>query len=240
MTKTIIPKTWAYGVTTVPQRRVSLLPRTLDSLRKAGFDCPRIFVDGCDDRSLYSQFNKEITLRYPSVRAYGNWFLALLELYLRNPAADRFAIFQDDFVTYRNLRTYLDSCSYPGELNTKPKGYWNLYTFPENQALSQGRSGWYSSDQMGKGGLALIFNREAVTVLLQQQHMIFRVQDPNRGWKSLDGGVVTAMKNEGWTEYVHNPSLVQHTGLTSTIGRAKHALAPSFRGEEFNAEEMIS
>ena len=235
----IVPKTWAYGVTTVPQRRVTLLPRTLASLRAAGFDCPRLFVDGCDDPSSYSHFGLELTMRYPSLRAYGNWLMALLELYLRSPNADRFAVFQDDFVTYRNLRAYLDWCPYPGELNDRPKGYWNLYTFPENQRLSDGKIGWFFSNQLGKGGVALVFNREATVILLEHQHMITRAQDVNRGWKALDGGVVDSMRKSGWKEYVHDPSLVQHTGMESTISRSRHALAPSFRGEEFNAEEMI-
>lgn len=236
---TIILKTWAYGVTTVPQRRATLLTRTLESLKAAGFDRPRLFVDGEADPGSYSRFGLEVTTRYPTIRAFGNWFLSLLELYLRNPTADRFAVFQDDLVTYRNLRRYLDWCPYPGELDTQPKGYLNLYTFPHNQALSQGKKGWYFSDQMGKGAVALVFNREATRLLLASQYMVDRPQDPNRGWRAVDGGIVEAMKLVNWKEYVHNPSLVQHTGAVSTFNKTQHAPAPSFRGEDFNAEELI-
>ena len=38
------PLRWVYGVTTVPERRADLLPRTLVSLDRAGFPSPRIFV----------------------------------------------------------------------------------------------------------------------------------------------------------------------------------------------------
>ena len=40
---------WAYGITTVPSRRENLFERTLQSLAVAGFDNPRLFVDGVDD-----------------------------------------------------------------------------------------------------------------------------------------------------------------------------------------------
>lgn len=235
----IAPKTWAYGVTTVPARKVHYLPRTLESLKTAGFECPRLFIDGCHDPKEYDRFGLEVTVRYPTIRPYGNWVLALAELYLRSPAADRFAIFQDDFVTYRNLRTYLDEREYPGERDTRPKGYYNLYTFPHNQTLCKDQVGWSLSDQMGKGAVALVFNREAVRLLLGSQHIIDRAQDPNRGWKAIDGGVVTAMKEIGWKEYIHHPSLVQHIGDVSSIGNGRHAKAGNFWGEEFNAEELL-
>jgi len=142
-------------------------------------------------------------------------------------------MFQDDFVTYRNLRAYLDSCSYPA------KGYWNLYTFPHNQGRCKGKPGWFLSDQLGKGAVAIVFNNEAARLLLGHQRMIDRILNPDRGWQFIDGGIVEAMKQAGWSEYVHNPSLVQHTGDVSTMNKKRHAKAISFRGEDFNAEEMI-
>ena len=224
---------WSYGVTTVMARKATLLPRTLASLNRAGFPCPRLFVDGCKDPAEYASSGFEVTARYPSLRTSGNWMLALAELYLRDPTADRFAIFQDDFVTYRNLRAYLDSCSYP------TKGYWNLYTFPHNQGRCKGKQGWFLSDQLGKGAVAIVFNNEAARLLLGHQRMIDRILNPDRGWQFIDAGIVEAMKQAGWSEYVHNPSLVQHTGDVSSMGKKRHAKAISFRGENFNAEEMI-
>lgn len=224
---------WAAGLITVPARKTTHLPRTLESLSKAGFPCVRLFVDGCKDPAEYAQFGLEVTTRYPSMRTAGNWMLALAELYLRDPHAERFAMFQDDFVTYRNLRAYLDRCPYPG------KGYWNLYTFPENQALAKGRRGWYPSNQRGAGAVAIVFNNEATRLLLGHQRMFDRAMNPERGWRFIDGGIVEAMKEAGWREYVHNPSLVQHTGRASTIVRKRFIPAVSFRGEEFNAEELI-
>src|SRR5688500_19007244 len=98
---------WAYGVTTVLARRHDLLPRTLASLRAAGLDQPRLFVDGCThleaDR-LERETKLPVTARYPFVRTACSWILAMYELYLRDRGADRFAMFQDDVIVCKDLR----------------------------------------------------------------------------------------------------------------------------------------
>lgn len=227
-----VPMTWAYGITTVPSRLNDLFPRTLASLATAGFDSPRIFIDGAKDASDYDRFGLETTVRHPAIRTVGNWLLSMGELYIRNPTADRFAIFQDDFVTYKNLRAYLERSTMPEQ------GYLNLYTFPSNQQLAKGE-GWYASNQFGRGAVALVFNRLGVQTLLSHTHMIQKVTDPQRGHKSVDGAIITAMQAAGWKEYVHNPSLVQHTGDVSSMRNTPHPKATSFRGEEFNALELL-
>jgi len=229
---------WSYGVTTTPQRTNDLLPQTLQSLKLAGFDRPHLFVDGSDDSSKFAKYKLDTTLHFPNVRTYGHWVLSLWELYVLDPTADRYAIFQDDFVTYRNLRKYLEHCGYPSN------GYWNLYTFPSNQLLASNRDGtevkgWYESNQMGRGAVALIFSRTAVVALLASPHMVTKPQDCTRGWRSVDGAVVTAFKQIGWKEYVHNPSLTQHLGQVSSMGNIQHPQATSFLGESFDAMELL-
>jgi len=237
---------WAYGVTTVPERRGELLPRTLASLKSAGFDSPRLFVDGDKDvMSWEREFGLEVTTRHPVIRPFGNWVLALAEIYIREPNAERYAIFQDDLVTYRNLRAYLDRCSFP------ETGYWNLYTMPSNQGLADGE-GWYLSYQHGRGAVGLVFSREGVqTLLSQRENIIDRPVHPTRGWRAIDGGVVDAYKKIGWKEYVHNPTLLQHTGIITSMDKRKNQVehdpnfhrqrvaedwqAISFRGEDFDA-----
>lgn len=227
---------WTYGVTTVPGRRRDLLPRTLASLRAAGFDHPRLFVDGdLDAISWQQEFGLEVTARWPRIRGYGNWILALGELFLRDIRAQRYALFQDDIVAVRNLRSYLERApSWPA------KGYGNLCTYPVNQELAQGRKGWYPSNQLGKGAQALVFDRDAVIALLTHQHMITRALDAHRGWKSIDGGVVTAMKKAGYREYVHAPSLVYHTGTISMLGNKPQPETAGFPGEAFDALDLLS
>lgn len=247
------PLKWQYGVTTVPSRRGDLLPRTLASLKAGGFPTPHLFVDGSKTVSDWEKdFGLPVTARWPQKRTYANWLLSLWELYFMNPHADRYAMFQDDFVTYQNLRMYLESVPYPGN----GKGYCNLYTFPSNQQLCprafvQGRGnvgdqlqGWYQSNQMGLGAVALVFSNEAVVTLLSHPHMVKRVKDKDRGWRITDGGIVEAMSYQsGWKEYVHNPSLVQHTGdvtsLQNGLIHSPHPKAKSFRGEDFDAMTLL-
>lgn len=207
---------WTYAVTTVPGRRADLLPRTLSSLKAAGFDAPRLFVDGDKDVASWErEFGLEVTVRYPRLQVAGNWLLTLHELLWRDPTADRYAIFQDDFVTVRNLRPFLDRCKFPAQ------GYWNLYTDPRNQRVCpEGHAGWYESNQLGRGAVALVFSRDGVTTLLSQKnHIVERPLHLTRGWRSIDGGISDAMRNIGWKEWVHNPSLVQHTGRVCSFDK---------------------
>lgn len=228
--------TWAYGITTVPSRRDTLFPRTFNSLKLAGFDRPHIFIDGRMEAADYRDYSDRITCRHPNARTAGNWVLSMYELYIREPSAERFAIFQDDFVTSLNLKSYLDRCKYPD------KGYWNLYTFPSNQKLCpEGNTyrGWYPSDQYGKGAVALVLSREALCTLLSQRQLIERFQNKKRGHQAIDGGIVDTFNKIGWKEYVHNPSLVQHTGLVSSMGNRRHPLANSFMGEDYDLNQLL-
>jgi hypothetical protein len=234
---------WAYGVTTVPRRRDTLLPRTLRSLANAGFDKPRLFVDGGDEATSVSyqeEFGCSVSTRNPQVRAYGNWILGLWELYLREPDADRYAMFQDDLEATRNLRAYLDKVELP------ECGYWNLYTFPpvipgiQAPPPADGRVGFFPSNQYGRGAVALVFPRKAILELLASKETVERPQDPQRGHRNIDGAVINTLKPRGFTEYVHHPSLVQHTGIATTIqGGRPHPQANPWLGVEYDATEFL-
>lgn len=237
---------WAYGVTTfrptptqeragVPYRRGTTLPRTLASLAGAGFPSPTLFVDGDHDwRGWTDEFKLDIVCRYPVIRAFGNWILALAELMVRKPYVDYYAIFQDDVIFSKNLKSYVEA-GYPVD------GYLNLYTFPKNQAMSNGHLGWYRSNQKGLGALALVFNRTAAVTLLSQPSTVKKpvTADPQRRHKFIDGGIVTAMREAGFWEYVHNPSLCQHIGTDSTLANPDHPRATSFRGEQYDATVLL-
>lgn len=231
------PLVWAYGVTTVPVRiEDGLLRRTLASLALAEFDEPRLFVDGEGDIPGDLLYRYQVTQRKSCVKTFANWVLTAWELYLRNPLADRYAIFQDDFVTYLNLRQYLEKCEYPHE------GYWNLYTAFTNEAVVAGKErGWHLSDQLGKGAVALVFDSRNLRTLLTSDYIVNRPMSANtaRTYKSVDGAIVCAMLKKGCKEFVHYPSLVQHTGTVSSMQNKPQPLAQTFMGEEFNAMELL-
>lgn len=238
---------WACGVTTVPIRRDDLLKDTLVSLEAAGFDKPRLFIDAAAPgvaMAYCRDFELEVTSHWPAIRVYGNWVLALAELYIRNPTADRYAVFQDDIVCSRNLRQYLDAVSYPD------KGYLNLYTSRSNFDIMPremaAKGGFYLSNQYGRGALALVFDRRAVKALLTHpeaaRHMVERPEDPGRGDRAVDGGVVTALAKVGIKEYVHNPSLVQHMGLQTTVPGRRYNYGSDgagFRGADYDCMRLL-
>lgn len=226
--------TWSYGVTTVPSRVNDLLPRTLNSLAAAGFDNPHLFVDDATDAVPYERFNLACTFHWANLKTYGNWITSLWELYIADPHADRYAIFQDDLIAYRNLREYLDASPYPGS------GYLNLYTYPNNHNLVKNKpTGWHLSNQLGKGAVALVFNNQAVTDLLSDGYLLRRIQNSERGHRFVDGAIVEAFRKMGQKEFVHHPSLVQHTGVKSSMGNNAHSESPSWAGEVFDARELM-
>jgi hypothetical protein len=218
---------WACGVTSCVKRKDNLLQQTLAAIKGAGFPDPVVSIDGEDHN--------------PPLYTVGNWFVTFAELWFRNPNADRFAMFQDDFVTYRNLRDYLEAIPYPH------LGYCNLYTFPDNQKLcdTQGgrRVGWHESNQLGFGAVALVFSNEAARKLLSAESMWAKPQrTDDRARTALDGGIVTAYQKIGWKEYVHNPTLVQHVGVETAITGIGHSPQPQamgFRGEGFDALSLL-
>lgn len=214
---------WTYGITTVPFRREDTLPRTIKSFKAAGFDKPRLFVDGAKDvESWEDEFNLDVSCRYPALKTAGNWVLSLHELYLRSPNADRFMIIQDDVICIPNLKQYLEKLHYPAQ------GYCNLYTYDSNLPfVGNNDGGWIKPLRQGKGALCLLFSQEAVRALLGSQHLIERIKPTG-----IDGGIVTAMDKAGFAEYVHNPSLVQHIGIISSIGHASRVPCSTFPGED--------
>ncbi len=222
---------WTYGVTTVPERRYNYLPKTLSSLKEAGFNKPVVFVDG--STGDFESLGLEIVRRSRKLKAYGNWLLTLMELWIRNPHAHRFAIFQDDFLTYKNLKDYLDACPLPDN------GYWNLLTFPENEEYCPaGEQGWQLSNQRGRGAVALVFNNLTVFKLLTNEQIIAKPKAKTNPHRSIDGAVIDALTKLKIFEYVHHPTLVHHIGDSSSIGNQQHKKPETFLGVEFDALEL--
>lgn len=245
---------WAYAVTTVEQRKSTLLPRTLESLCRAGFDRPRLFVDNCRDLIGYqSGFGLPVSVRAiddgmpHALRCAGNWHLSFLELFIRDPNADRYAMFQDDFVACLGLREYLERSLYPAG------SYLNLFTHAPPRQVEpkdpKNFKGWYPAKRRatdggptGQGAVALVFDQNAAIKLLSSRMFTMRHQCPLRGHHSIDGGITEALDADGVKEWVHWPSLTQHLGDESTRPERKgrpYPPAPSFPGEEWDARTLL-
>lgn len=250
---------WSAGVMTVPSRRFTYLPRTLESLRAGGFDHLKLFVDGCNDpKGWEAEFNLVSHCRPKALGVVGAWLAALHELYLADPRADRFALFQDDFTCVKNLRQYLEQSPYPS------RGYLNLYTFTtgNEMAIKDKPVGWHEAGlvnppdrnpnlyQTGRGAVALVFDREAIMAALASPHLVHKPSAPDSaGRTKIDGALVTAMNVAGFREYVHNPSLVQHQGHESSRPEAQdpnsgayrygHMRAQTYKGDDFDALQLL-
>ncbi len=240
------PIKWAYGVTTVIQRFDTLLPKTMASLKEAGFPTPHLFVDGAMLGQHQMWENRWpgciATVRVPpSLGVVGNFILGLYEMVIREPETDYYLMVQDDVVLYKNLRPYLEQLRYPH------KGFVSLYSFPDNEALvplvnGKPTIGYHPGNQRGRGAVALLFSREAAMLFLASGNTVRKPVAANNPRENLDGCIVTSFNIEKWSEYVHWPSLVGHTGgAESVMGHTDQSwkVSQSFRGESFDALSLL-
>lgn len=226
---------WAVGITTVPERRCVLLPRTLESLRRGGFSDIRLFIDGdCRDED-YAHFDMPKTFRRPRIRAWGNWWLGFNELYIRNPHADRYFMAQDDILCVKNLRQYLEASKYP------PGAYCNLITYKGNE---ENRRGWYRAPSRGGwrglGAQGLVFDQHAAMTLISKELTDFAYKPKHpKGHQAVDGAIVSKLETFGVLEHVHGPGLVTHIGDESMMGHPRQPISDNFPGEEFDALQFL-
>lgn len=212
---------WANAITTTPARLKLLFPLTRKSLSAAGFTDLHVHIDGVpsygDLREIREHYGiHERTTINPNVGAIGNWLLTLWWLWLTIPDADVYAIFQDDLLMSKGVRAYVEE-----SLAILPEqAYLNLYTASANYHLlgtdakpKKGYQGWYESDQVGRGALALVFPRSAVPAIL-----LWREWIGVNTRTCIDGVVANALRYAHFREYVHSPSLVQHVGVESLLG----------------------
>lgn len=224
---------WAYGITTVAARHSGLLPKTVASLAKAGFDKPILFIDGMDPAwQAPSDSLQGLVFREPAVGHIANWVTSLCHLYSVFPKADRYALFEDDLLATSNLREYLDNCQYPKD------GYWNLITHPENLVLTGNNEGWHRSNQMGRGAVGLVFSRDVAGKLIR--HMGFTERTKYAPLPAADGMVIDSLKPQDHYEYIHYPTLLQHIGGgASTMGHP-YGEMPGWRGEDYDPRTILT
>ena len=196
---------FAVAVTTVRERILYPLPQTLKSLRAAGFDNIHEVIDSKKPMGIV-----------------GTWVKTLWALWVLNPRATHYIIFQDDILAMKNLREYLAKSEYP------ENGYCNLCTYPENTTPKLSTPGWHRATKRGKGAQALMFDPKAVKALLTSGRLVSKPHDARNADRSLDGMIVEAMEQAGYKEYVHSPSLVDHVGQSSTIGHEPTLHMPTF------------
>jgi hypothetical protein len=208
---------WAVGMTTAP-RRVPTLQRSLSSLCAAGWDTFRLFAEPTTEVSVEFQ-SVPITQHDCVLGAFPNWYLALTELYLRNPLAEAFLICQDDVLFARGAKSYLEQKLWPAE----EIGVVSLYcpSHEHRADLSGFRSinpGWGAW-----GALAYLFSNPGIREFLSDSKVVnHRHCGPAAGQRNIDSVVGDWCRRRDLSYFVHVPSLAQHIGRTSTIWRTNN------------------
>jgi hypothetical protein len=223
-------QTWSVGVITAP-RRPPTLDACLDSLVRAGWHEPRLFIDGSTTIAT-RHAHLPLTLREPRIGAWPNFYLALAELLMRDPEADAYMLVEDDAVFFdrEDLRAYLEELLWPAEA----VGAVSLYC---SSVYTQAEPGWkVFSGPWVWGALAFVFPREAVRQLVGDPLIIAHRGGRDCGLADTDALIGRWSAARGLPIYFPTPSLVQHIGDRSASWPAVRALgfrrADQFAGDQ--------
>jgi hypothetical protein len=203
---------WSVGVITAP-RRAPTLTWCVDSLARAGWPRPQLFVDAGAQLPEACQ-SLPVTRRDGRIGAWPNFYLALTEMLYRDPDADAYMIVQDDAYFYDadNLRDYMEGVLWPGGT----PGLVSLYSTEANLASEPG---WHvDAHRWLCGALAFVFPPEVATRLVLDQRLFqFRRQAVPPGHVEIDALMGHWAQSERIPVWYPVPSLVQHVGNTSTL-----------------------
>jgi hypothetical protein len=203
---------WAVGVTSAPRRRPTL-DWCLDSLIRAGWETPRLFLDSAV--TIADRFaDLPVSLRESKLGAWPNYYLTLVELLMREPLADAFLLVQDDVVVcdQQNLREYLEEALWPDD----PLAAVSLYC---SSAYTQAAAGWHAIEPPWVwGAQAFVFPRESAKRFVADPLVLeHRWSHRNRGLTNIDTVIGNWAALYGLPVCYPSPSLAQHVGDTSTL-----------------------
>lgn len=201
---------WAVGVTSSP-RRESTLEWTLDSIVRAGWSEPHVFLDGTS-RLPPRYRHVPLSWREDGLGAWPAWYFALAELVLKYSQADAYLLLQDDvaLADRESLRDYLESALWPGE----QPGIVSLF-----YSGSSPRAGWFdAAGQWHFSAQALLLSPGVARALLSDADIMRTVLAAAGGQHIPVPEMVHRWAlRTGVSVWYANPSLAQHIGNTSTI-----------------------
>lgn len=213
-------RTWSVGVTTTLRRRPTL-EWTLDGLVRAGWDTPRLFLDGpvtIPDRHA----GCPVTYREPRIGAWPNFFLGLSELMMRDPEADAYLMVQDDveFFDGVKLREFLESILWPGN----SPGPVSLYSC---QIAARAETGWARHERPWfLGAHAFVFPGDLIRRFLSDPVVLaHRKAGANHGLANVNTVVGEWAYRNGSPISFPTPSLCRHIGHASTLWLVRESRA---------------
>jgi glycosyltransferase involved in cell wall biosynthesis len=203
--------TWAVGLLTAPRPKPTILP-TLKSLQAGGFDFLHIFAE--PGAWIPGEFQHlPITQHGQTLGNLGNFHSALIALYMTQPHADCYAVFQDDIQVALGLKAWCDDQFWPD-----CTGLVSLFT---PRAYQDSKQGWRIL-ALGLhrtfGAQAFVFRRDLLLEFLGDSASLRYREAHVHGDDAVVGAWATA---RGMGIAYHHPSLVQHIGdVTSIPGHA--------------------
>lgn len=212
---------WAVGLTSA-WRQSPTIETSLSSIQSAGWKTTRVFAEPgsqilSGDNSVSGH---SVCERAGTLGAFPNWYLGMTELYLREPLAEAFLMFQDDVMLAANTREYVERTLWPAP----EVGVVSLYC-PSQEHVS-GCTGYKRIDSGWDawGALAYVFSNPGLRAFLSDLVVLnHRHHGPAGGLRNIDSVVGNWCQRVGLPYFVHVPSLVQHIGATSTIWRRGQA-----------------
>jgi glycosyltransferase involved in cell wall biosynthesis len=222
---------WAVGMITAP-RSEPTIGRTLRGLRAAGFDQVHIFAE--PGSSIPGEFaHLPRTVHGRPLGNLANFFTSLVSLFVGQPNADAYALFQDDVEPARGLRAWCDDQFWPDGV-----GLVSLYTCQSHQDL---KSGW-RTQSLGMyrtfGALAFVFRRDVLKEFLTDGRLLeFREAGRLHG-DDLVVGEWAARRGIGIA--YHTPSLVAHLGNPAIGPNGDHAVSPLTRQQAIASVDRLS
>ncbi|QDT35559.1 class I SAM-dependent methyltransferase [Thalassoglobus polymorphus] len=205
-------KSWMVGVTTSP-RRIPTINRTLDSLRRAGWSSPWLFLDSAVDIAE-RHAHLPVTFREAATGAWPNYFLSLSELVMRAPDADAYMIIQDDALLTQSekLRNYLEKVLWPHE----DIGVISLFC---SSAYDQKEEGWHElKEQWVWGAVAMIFSNASAWAFITDKKIIeHRKTGRFNGTRNIDVTIGEWLQRTKQKILFPVPSLSAHIGESSTL-----------------------
>jgi hypothetical protein len=208
-------KSWAVGIVSSPRRRPTL-DVVVDSIIRAGWDHPYLFLDGAV-RVKERLAHLPGVLREPRIGCWPNYYMALAELLMRHPDVDAYLLAEDDalFCDSGEVRGYLEQMLWPA-----PRPCIVSLYCPS--AYSARKFGWQPRlSAWTWGALAFIFPRRVAREFLLDSlvcnHRWGKWQEEHQGLANTDiviGEWATQREIPIWYP---TPSLVQHIGTTSTL-----------------------
>lgn len=202
----------ATAVITAP-RSVSTLSDTLKSITSAGFQAPIVFAE---PKSELSSIDESLVVRNQTTLGnFRNWLNALRSIRTKFPNASGYVLFEDDVKVTPDLYDWLKYELWPFECSVV-----SLYT--SSCYLSE-KHGWAARAMGGYrhfGSLGYVINPALTDVILDSETLKKHLK-PDAPKRTKDYILGDFFFSLGVRVAYHSPTLIEHTGETSSLRQEK-------------------